>query len=330
MQLQAATSVFCNMFAVWIALASYVGLFSPESFAWLGPVRTQRLLVMLSFSVGLTTKPEEFRACLGRPRPVALNMAACFVLMPVLAVALSAAFMLNQDLLAGMVLLGSVNGGSTSNLCALIAGADVPLSVLMTLSTTLCAAIATPLIPKLLLGAVVPVDAWGILVSAMEIVLLPVLLGVMAGAVAPPRFRAAVCPLIPVMGVGSGAVVIGAIVSQASGAVLDAGPPMHAAVASLHLLAGLLGYALAYLAGSDERECRTVAFEVAMKNCALASVLAASHFEVAAIRAPAAASCIWCPLLAAALAAFWQLHPVREEKPLGAEDGSWTAHYQGA
>ena len=68
--------------------------------------------------------------------------------------------------LAGLVLIGSINGGHTSNLCTLIATAsdcncilpnqlylssseakgDVALSVLMTMSTTLLCIVATPLL----------------------------------------------------------------------------------------------------------------------------------------------------------------------------------------
>jgi len=320
------SSSFCNLFAVWIGLASAVALRRPDAFAWLGPATTTRLLVVLSFSVGMTTKPAEFVVSFSKPRPVAINAAACFLLVPAAAVALSWFAGLPQELLVGMVLLGSVNGGSTSNLCALIAGADVPLSVLMTSSTTLMAVLATPLIPKFVLGAIVPIDAGGILVSALQVVLLPVCLGVLSNSVA-PRLCRLLAPLVPVAGVASGAAIIGAIVGRSAGPILDAGLPLHLTVAGLHLIAGIAGYSLAAASGGDGRECRTVAFEVAMKNCAFASVLAAEHFEAPAIRAPAAASCIWCPLLASALAVFWKLNPVRSKDKVLDDDGSWSVQY---
>jgi len=298
----------------------------PNAFAWLGPASTTRLLVVLSFSVGMTTRPEEFLASLSKPRPVAINLLACFLLVPAAAVALSWLVGLSQEMLVGMVLLGSVNGGSTSNLCALIAGADVPLSVLMTSSTTLAAVAFTPLIPKLVLGTIVPVDALGILLSAVQVVLLPVCLGVLSNSAA-PRLCRRIAPLVPVAGVASGALVIGAIVGRCSGVILAAGPPLHIAVAALHIIAGLVGYALAAAAGGDGCERRTVAFEVAMKNCAFASVLAAAHFEEPAIRAPAAASCIWCPTLASALAVYWKLNPVPSKEKGLDDDGAWSAQY---
>eukprot|EP00802_Teleaulax_amphioxeia_P013229 Tamp_13278.p2 GENE.Tamp_13278~~Tamp_13278.p2 ORF type:complete len:101 (-),score=22.29 Tamp_13278:1081-1383(-) len=80
-------------------------------------------------------------------------------MMPLLALALGKAFKLNDALLAGTVLVGCINGGQASNLCTCIAKGNVALSVLMTTATTIGAIFRTPLLCKLLLGAVVPVDA---------------------------------------------------------------------------------------------------------------------------------------------------------------------------
>lgn len=315
------SSRFCNLFAVWILCASGAGLTRPSTFTWLGRSSIKQLLILLSFLVGMTTKPDEFVACLRKPRPIGVNLVSCFALCPALALALAKGFCLSNELLAGMVLLGSVNGGSTSNLCALIADADVPLSVLMTTSSTLLAVFATPLLCKVVLGTVVPVDAMGILNSAVQIVLLPVFLGVAMGSLA-PRTCVALKPVIPVAGVAMGVVAIGAIVAGSAGPIWEGGALMHLAVILFHLLAGLFGYTISALTGgAGEKERRTVALEVAMKNCAFATVLATAHFEEIAIRAPAAASCIWCPTLASVVAVIWRGRPT-------SSDGTWVGAYK--
>jgi BASS family bile acid:Na+ symporter len=56
-----------------------------------------------------------------------------------------------------------------SNLCTYIAKGNVALSVLMTTATTIGAIFMTPLLCKLLLGAVVPVDAKGIAWSTIQV-----------------------------------------------------------------------------------------------------------------------------------------------------------------
>ena len=58
--------------------------------------------------------------------------------------------------------------------CADIARGDVALSVLMTTVTTIAGIFTTPLLYKTILGAVVPVDAVGIAISCLQVILAPI------------------------------------------------------------------------------------------------------------------------------------------------------------
>ena len=98
-----------------------------------------------------------------------LGFLACYALMPALALSLSSIFGLPAAMTAGMVLVGSINGGQASNLCTYIAKGDVALSVLMTTVTTIGAIFMTPLLCKVLLGAIVPVDAVGVAISTIQV-----------------------------------------------------------------------------------------------------------------------------------------------------------------
>ena len=51
----------------------------------------------------------------------------------------------------------------------LIARGDVPLSIVMTICTTLGAVILTPLLTKILAGAYVPVNAAGLSISTLQV-----------------------------------------------------------------------------------------------------------------------------------------------------------------
>lgn len=53
----------------------------------------------------------------------------------------------------------------------LIARGDVPLSIVMTLCTTLGAVILTPLLTKILAGTYVPVDAIQLSISTLQVTL---------------------------------------------------------------------------------------------------------------------------------------------------------------
>ena len=74
--------------------------------------------------------------------------------------------------------MGCCPGGTASNVVALIARADVALSVVMTTLSTLAAVVQTPRLTELLASQYVPVNGWTLFLKVVQVVLLPVALGV--------------------------------------------------------------------------------------------------------------------------------------------------------
>jgi len=109
--------------------------------------------------MGITLTLDDFKRVFQKPGVVGLGFIACYVMMPGVAMLLGNLMGLNGPLLAGLVLVGSINGGQASNLCAYIARGDVALSVLMTTATTIGCIFMTPLICKYALGSVVAAGA---------------------------------------------------------------------------------------------------------------------------------------------------------------------------
>ena len=120
-------------------------------------------------SMGITLTVDDFKAVAKQPVPTVVQFLLCYGMMPLLALGLGKVMNLSPPLIAGMVLVGSINGGQASNLCTYIAKGNVALSVLMTTATTLGAIFMTPLLCKIMLGAVVPVDAAGIAISTIQV-----------------------------------------------------------------------------------------------------------------------------------------------------------------
>jgi BASS family bile acid:Na+ symporter len=162
-------NVAVNLFPVWTVLFTGIALKSPASFAWFTTEYFTAGLAALMLSMGITLTPADFKKVAARPNAVLMQFSLCYGMMPILALLLGKAFALDPALLAGMVLVGSINGGQASNLCTYIARGNVALSVLMTTATTLGAIAMTPILCKALLGAVVPVDAAGIAVSTIQV-----------------------------------------------------------------------------------------------------------------------------------------------------------------
>lgn len=302
---------FNSLFSVWLALSAAVALKQPSTFLWIKSSMFTNLLGLLMLSVGVTTTVDDFKACFDRLGTVALNLALCYGAMPALAFALAKVIGANEATLAGMVLVGSLNGGQASNLCALIAGADVALSVLMTAASTLACTIMTPLLCKLVLGSVIAVDATGIMLSTLQVVIAPILVGVFLNSLMPE-----VCSkfgkISPTVGVVVTVLLVAASVAQCADAILGAGMPLQLACLGLHLIGGILGYMSGQALGYDVRTCRTLAIETSMKSSAFGFALARLHFGAFGVCVPPAVSAVWMAITGSALAAYWQGRPITE------------------
>ena len=134
-------------------------------------------LGIIMFGMGLTLTAPDFKMVAKRPLPILIGVVSQFVIMPLLGVALAWAFGLPPALAAGVVLVGSAPGGTSSNVISYLAKGDVALSVTMTTVSTLLAPIFTPLLTLLLAGSWMDVSASDMALSIIKIVIIPVAAG---------------------------------------------------------------------------------------------------------------------------------------------------------
>ncbi len=76
-----------------------------------------------------------------------------------------------------MVLVGSVASGTASNVMIYLARGDVALSVTISALSTLVGVFATPLLTRLYVDTSIAVDVHGMLMSILQIVALPIVVG---------------------------------------------------------------------------------------------------------------------------------------------------------
>jgi len=305
--------VATTLFPLWTVLFSAAALKSPASFAWFTTEYFTAALAALMLSMGITLTPQDFLDVMKEPISVAMQFSLCYAMMPALALGLGKLFGLDSAMLAGMVLVGCINGGQASNLCTYIARGNVALSVLMTTATTLGAIFMTPLICKTLLGAVVPVDAVGIAFSTIQVVLAPIAIG-MATNKFFPNFVKKILPITPVIGVLSTCLLVASAVAQVTEPIINAGLQLQFPVFLLHLLGGVVGYGLPKLTGFSEVKSRTMAIETSMKSSAFGFLLAKLHFGQYAARVPSAVSVVWMALTGSLLAVVWRYIPVGDDE----------------
>ena len=251
------------------------------------------LLGIVMFGMGLATKLEDFKVVFSRPGDIAIGCAAQFTIMPTLAWALSRLFGLDEALTIGVVLVGCCPGGTASNVMTYLAKGDLALSVGMTGVSTVLAPILTPTLTLLLAGKTVDVDALGMFVGILWVVILPIALGFAAKRLFPKATERA-ARFMPAVSSAAIAIIIALVVAANAKRLFTGGPAVFAVVV-LHNVCGLaLGYMVAAALRLAEPKRRALCIEVGMQNSGLAASLAAVHFAAYPMAAvPGAIFSVW-------------------------------------
>lgn len=295
--------VAVTVFPILVLAAALFGFFFAPTARVLTP-HVNTLLIVIMFGMGLTLTLPDFKLVLTRPLPILIGVIAQYAIMPLAGWAVARVLGLPPDLAAGLILGGCAPGGTASNVVSYLAKADTALSVTMTSISTLIAPIMTPLLTLWLAGAYMPVDGLGMAMSIVQIVLVPVLGGLLLRLLL-PRLTEPLLPAMPWVSVIAISGVVAAVVSGSASRVLLAGPIVFLAVVLHNGIGYLLGYWSGRLTGQTVRASRMIAIEVGMQNSGLAAGLASLYFNPTAAL-PGAVFSIWHNLSGALLAMFFR------------------------
>lgn len=122
----------------------------------------------------------------------------------------------------------------------------------MTAASTVLAVVMTPVLTATFAGSRVDVPAGGPLLSTVQVVLLPLAIGGLL-TLWTPRVAAAMVPPSPPVAVILITLIVASIIGAGRDAILEAGPRLLLAIASLHAAGFLVGYAATRMAGGDAR-----------------------------------------------------------------------------
>ncbi len=141
------------------------------------------------------------------------------------------------------------------------------------------------------------------LVSIIQIVLIPVLAGITLSHFFPELIRP-LTPTLPAMSVLIILTIIAIVVALNSDSLLEVGALTLVAVV-LHNLGGMCGgFYLSRLMGFDTRQSHTIAIEVGMQNSGLGVALALEFFSATAAL-PGALFSVWHNISGSLLASQW-------------------------
>lgn len=144
-QIKKICNFMSSNIAIFIIIFSVIAFFYPGGFAWATRYTTWFLGAAM-FGMGLTIKTEDFKVVFTRPKDLCIGFLLQYTVMPATAFMLAKAFGLSADLALGVILVGCCPGGTASNVITYVAGGDVPLSVGMTIVSTILAPVCTPVL----------------------------------------------------------------------------------------------------------------------------------------------------------------------------------------
>ncbi|TKW07345.1 hypothetical protein SEVIR_7G299500v4 [Setaria viridis] len=320
----AALATAAGLYPAYVTAGASVAVARPEAFRWfvdMAPGSYTATLGFIMLAMGLTLNLRDFAALLrDRPLSILFGCAAQYTVMPVFGAIISRALGLPPSLSAGLILLGCCPGGTASNVVTLVAKGDVPLSIVMTVCSTLAAVFLTPLLTKVLAGAYIPVDAVKLSLSTLQVVVAPILLG-SSIQTAFPSVVQFVTPFAPLMAVLASSLLACSVFSEnfvrLSSTIADASSVngnffsgdigvVMLSVSLLHFAGFFVGYTAAAISGLKEKQRRAISIEVGMQNSSLGVVLAAAHFSSPLVSLPPALSAVIMNIMGSTLGLVWQ------------------------
>ncbi|KAG4153329.1 hypothetical protein ERO13_D04G176600v2 [Gossypium hirsutum] len=325
-------STAASLYPLYVTVGGVVACFKPSAFAWFverGPSSYSFSLGLIMLAMGLTLELKDLlNLFTQRPLSILFGCVAQYTIMPTFAMIISKTLGLSPSLSVGLILLGCCPGGAASTVVTFIARGDVSLSTVMTVCTTLGAVILTPLLTMVLAGTYVSIDAIGLSISTLQVVVAPVLIGSYLQSTFPlvVKMITPFAPLFAVLlssllacSVFSGNVVrfnssIGnaSLVSDASlvsrlQSLLSGGVgAVILSVMLLHFTGFFVGYISATICRFREAERRAISIEVGMQNSSLGVVLATTHFTSPVVALPPAMSAVIMNIMGSSLGFFWR------------------------
>ncbi|MFR1833229.1 MAG: bile acid:sodium symporter family protein [Lachnospiraceae bacterium] len=300
--LENISDFFGKYMAVIVLVIAALALFVPGSCLWVQTSWVNYLLMVVMFGMGLTLKLEDFKLVFTRPKDIVIGCVAQFTVMPLLAFALGKLFRLDPALLAGVILVGTCPGGTSSNVITYLSKGDVALSVGMTSVNTLLAPFLTPAITYLLLRTTVTVDPVSMFLSIIKVVIVPIALGFIINKLW-GKFTQKLVSVLPSVSVVAICLIVAAVVSHNAEKIMTTGAVVFVVV----ILHNLLGYACGFGIGKalhmSPSKTKAISVEIGMQNSGLATSLAGTAFpDLAMATVPGAIFSVWHNISGAVLA----------------------------
>jgi len=238
------------------------------------------MVIMLGMGASLTFR--DFLIAFKKPKGVLIGIVCQYGIMPFLGYLLAVLLGLPPALAVGLILMGCMPGGTTSNIFTYFSKGVLALSIMMTSVSTL---VAVAVVPSLIafysqLAGVTgefAIPAANV-AQVLVVLLVPTLLGMFLRKFN-PNIGATVELIGSLLGVMVIVFLVGSWVPRNYQLLLSTPWPVFFAAIALGLVGMLLGYSLARLFKQDSNRSRTISMETGIQNGPLAVLIVTLTFK---------------------------------------------------
>jgi solute carrier family 10 (sodium/bile acid cotransporter), member 2 len=236
-------------------------------------------VIMLGMGASLTFR--DFLIAFRKPKGVMVGLVCQYGIMPFMGYALAMALGLPPALAVGLILMGCMPGGTTSNIFTYFSKGALALSIMMTSVSTLAAVVLVPLLIRLyseMAGIsgdfVIPAAN---VAQVLVVLLVPTVLGMVLRKVN-PNIGATVELIGSMLGIFVILFLIVSWVPRNYTLLLTTPWSVYFAAVGLGLFGMLLGFGLAKLLNQDNNRARTISLETGIQNGPLAVLIVTLTF----------------------------------------------------
>ncbi|XP_022758781.1 probable sodium/metabolite cotransporter BASS3, chloroplastic [Durio zibethinus] len=290
-----------------VVVTAVAALVQPSTFTWVSKELYAPALGGIMLSIGIRLSFDDFALAVKRPLPLSIGFIAQYMLKPALGVLIAKACGMSPIFYAGFILTSCVAGAQLSSYASFLSKGDVAVSILLTSFTTIASVLVTPLLTGLLIGSVVPVDAVAMSKSILQVVLVPVTLGLVLNTYAKPVVTI-LRPVMPFVAMICTAMCIGSPLALNRSQILSKeGLQLVLPVLTFHAAAFAVGYWISKIPAFRQREevCRTISLCTGMQSSTMAGLLATQFLGGSNQAVPPACSVVAMAIMGLSLASFW-------------------------
>ncbi len=241
------------------------------------------VLALIMFGMGLSLQLADFARLAKMPKIVITGLCGQLILLPLLAFGIAKLFNAPESVAIGMMILAACPGGTTSNLFAHLAKANLALSITLTAITTVICVFTTPWIIAWSMEYFTQGDAkqFSLLQTSLGLViitLIPVTIGMIVRSKA-VAFALIAEPWFRRLSIIFMVLLIIKISYDEIDMLIASFPDMYLLTISLNLIATAMGVFLAKLFLFSKKDGVTLGIEVGTQNATLAILIAVSLIE---------------------------------------------------